>query len=196
VSTRRKRAIPNALLRVRQQAATEAIRRIRKDRRRTTGNVRRMLGYLEKHLFDPGLQVRRLKAAVGIRDNSVALRFHAKVGSSPKVYITDRRIEVARRLLEDTNLKIWQIGELVGFSGLPVFSTRFDAVVGVRPSVYRRRARRNSTRELEMAAAGKLPQADAARLIEHLGSLYPKALALALKREGKNPAQSEEEASR
>jgi len=196
------RRIPKAMIRLREDAAAESIRRIREDRRRVSGEVRRMLAYLEKHLFDPGLQIRTLKAALGIRDNSVALRFHSKVGRSPKAYITDRRIEVARRLLEATNLKIWRIGELVGYSSLPTFSKRFDGVVGIRPSVYRRRARRGtgpprfSDRELEKAAAGKLPAADAAQLIEGLGAMYPAELAAALRTKEENPARSGEEATR
>jgi AraC-like DNA-binding protein len=187
------RVIPPTMIRLRQDAAAESIRRIREDRRRVSGDVRRMLAYLEKHLFDPGLQVRTLKAALGIRDSSVAQRFHSKVGCSPKVYITRRQFEVARRLLKDTDLKIWRIGELMGFPDLATFSKRFNGVVGVRPSDYRRRARRApkpprfSGRELEKVVAGQLPEADVVRLIESLGSMYPEALAWALKRKEEIP---------
>jgi AraC-like DNA-binding protein len=190
------------MLGLRNVAAEEAIRRIWRDRKRTRGMVRRMLAYLEKHLFDPNLQVRTVKAALGIHDNTVALRFHSEVGSSPKVYITNRRMEVARRLLKDTHLPVWRIGELVGFSSLGTFSQRFDGVVGIRPSVYRRRARRGaksphfSDRELEKAVAGKLPAADAAQLIESLGAMYPGVLASALKRKDEDPARSGEEVIR
>jgi AraC-like DNA-binding protein len=177
------------MIRLRQDAAGESIQRIRKDRKRTRGKVRRVLAYVEEHLFDPRLQVRTLRAELGIRDNSIAWRFRSQIGSSPKVYITHRRIEVAQRLLADTDLKVWRIGELVGFSGLPTFSKRFDGVVGVRPTVYRRRARRGpkpprfSYRELEKAVAGQLPEANTARLIESLGAMYPAELAASLKKE-------------
>jgi hypothetical protein len=111
-------------------------------------------------------------------------------------------MEVARRLLKDTHLPVWRIGELVGFSGLPTFSQRFDGVVGMRPSVYRRRARRGaksprfSDRQLEKAVAGQLAAADAVRLIEGLGAMYPAELASVLKRKDENPARSGEEVTR
>jgi len=152
-----------ALLR---SAAEEARRRLAADKERMPSRLKPLIAYIDEHLFDPQLSVAGIKRDCGLRDNSIALRFHAEVGAPPKRYITDLRLGTAARLLRDTRLKVWQIGELVGYSGLPVFSKAFDRWAGRRPTVYRRQFRsRQEAGSTAAEAPPKVPEA-AGRLYE------------------------------
>ena len=74
-----------------------------------------------------------------MRDNTVPIQFHAAVGRPPRAYIEDRRLETAARLLADSELKVWRIGDLVGYGTVQVFSRAFKRWSSLRPSAYRRR---------------------------------------------------------
>ncbi len=163
-------------------AASDALARIRRDRELVVEKLKPLLEYLEGHLFDPRLNVHQLKQACGVRDNSIAIRFHSQVGHSPKAYITDRRMETAVTLLRDTELRIWQIADMVGYSGLAVFSKAFARWAGQRPKAFRRQVREaadkdganvpTSKRELSMALAGTLPVPQACGLLKRLHAIY------------------------
>ncbi|RMH23401.1 MAG: AraC family transcriptional regulator, partial [Acidobacteria bacterium] len=101
-----------------------------------------MLSYIRRHLFDPDLSVGRMKRACGVRDNGISTAFRQAIGRSPRVYIADRRLETAARMLRDTDVEIWRLGEILGYSSLPVFSRAFSRWCGERPSAYRARVRR------------------------------------------------------
>lgn len=124
------------------EAAAAARRTILADRRRVGPKLQPLLAHIEAHLFDPTLSVGRMKRACGIRDNSISSEFHAAIGQPPSTYIAARRMETAARLLRDTDLEVWRLSDLLGFSSLQVFSRAFVRWGGVRPSAYRRKARR------------------------------------------------------
>jgi AraC-like DNA-binding protein len=65
--------------------------------------------------------------------------FRDVYGSTPRDYLSARRIERARELLRTANLTVTEICFLVGFSSLGSFSTRFKREVGLSPSDYRDR---------------------------------------------------------
>lgn len=120
------------------RAAGAALERIAGDRARSPWKVRPLLGYLETNLFDPDLNVDQLKRACGVRDNSIAVAFHAAVGQPPGAYITERRLETAGKLLRESKLPVWQVSDLVGYSSIQVFSRSFSRWAGKSPNSYRR----------------------------------------------------------
>ncbi|MEM6792840.1 MAG: helix-turn-helix domain-containing protein [Acidobacteriota bacterium] len=147
-----------------------------------------MLAFIETHLFDPKLNVNRLKDACGIRDNSVAIHFHAAVGRPPHAYISHCRLETAARLLSDSDLPIWKISEMLGFSSIQVFSRSFCRWAKKRPTIFRRemrkaaegaRGRRQPANRVHTeeywsrAMSGSLEDHEAADLIQKLLQLYP-----------------------
>lgn len=177
-------------------AATESIERIRSDRARAPQRLKPLLAYIENNLFDATLDVNQLKRRCGVRDNSVPIQFHSAVGRPPHGYIEDRRLETACRLLSDTNLKIWQISELLGYSSIQVFSRAFSRWSGQRPTQFRKKARMRQAEEsadgangaihngaekhfffgpdaLRKALAGEMSHDEASALISRLVKLYP-----------------------
>lgn len=133
-------------------AAAKTLGRIRKDREKVEARVRPLLAHIEENLFDYNLNTDTLKRRCGVRDNNLAIRFTTALGKSPYAYIEQRRMETACRLLTDTDLHIWQIGELVGYAGIHSFSRAFERWSGVRPSIYRQEpAVRTATKDRRRA---------------------------------------------
>ena len=170
-------------------AATESLERIRADRARAPQRLKPLLAYIEDNLFDPTLDVNQLKRSCGVRDNSVPIQFHSAVGRPPHGYIEDRRLETACRLLGETNLKIWQISELLGYSSIQVFSRAFSRWSGQRPTLFRKKARHRTLAKrngsvarnqmffgpdsLRKALSGDLNAEEASALIDRLLTIYP-----------------------
>ena len=161
------------------QAAQPAIERIRRDREGTPPRIDTLLAYLEETLFQPTLNVGTWKRACGVRDNTVMVSFHQWIGQTPREYIELLRCETAIRLLCETDLKVWKIAHILGFSSLGVFSKAFLRRVGERPKVYRQnRCQRNEanafdTRTLGNALAGTLPREKANELLLAILNVYP-----------------------
>lgn len=141
--------------------------------------VAAMLNHIHGHLFDPQLKVKTVRAACGAADNSIAITFHLQVGQSPAVFIQESRLAVADRLLTTTNLPIWQISKLLGYSSIQVFSRAFWRYRGKRPSEIRKAFKETSgpaepPRDLlEEALAGRLDESTAKELIRRLQAIYP-----------------------
>lgn len=68
-----------------------------------------------------------------------ARAFRREFGVPPHRYLTHRRIERAKELLQRTDLSVTQVCFDVGFSSLGSFSTMFQRHVGHSPNRYRAR---------------------------------------------------------
>ncbi len=165
-------------------AARETLERIRKDREGSPLRIKRLLAYVEAHLFDPDLRVKTLKQACGIRDNSISIQFNTVLGLPPSAYIEECRLETACRLLRHTELSVSQVAELVGYANLQVFSTAFVRWSGQRPTPYRKQFRlapelwttHNDSLmrgdHLRQALLGELQPVAAQTLIQRLQTIY------------------------
>ncbi|MFC4809960.1 response regulator [Paenibacillus sp. GCM10023250] len=65
--------------------------------------------------------------------------FKSKVGKTFIQYLTEARMAQAVRLLEGTQLGLWDIAELTGFTSASYFSAKFKRMFGLSPSDYRQR---------------------------------------------------------
>lgn len=68
-----------------------------------------------------------------------ARRFHAEIGVSPLKYVERRRIERARRLLEETHAPLSTIARTCGFGSDERLRRAFQRALGVTPTDYRAR---------------------------------------------------------
>lgn len=171
---------PEALL---AKAAQPTLEKLRRHQQRVSPKLQPMLNYLEQHLFDPTLNVVRWRQACGIRDNSAAIQFHQEIGLPPKAFLSQLRLETSARLLMDSDLRLWQIAHLIGYSSLGVFSKAFHRWAGQRPNAYRRQVRSLDSQKksphwsqaefLKRAITGELTADEAQELFTQLLSLYP-----------------------
>jgi AraC-like DNA-binding protein len=101
----------------------------------------RALRHIEANLFSkvslPAL------ARQALASPSTLLRhFHSDMGTSPHAYIKARRLEEARRLIEEGAQAIGDVAMLVGYENFAAFTTAFTKHFGAPPSAFRGRRRR------------------------------------------------------
>ncbi|MGW6912167.1 helix-turn-helix transcriptional regulator [Streptomyces sp. NPDC054940] len=96
------------------------------------------------------LDVEALARGVHMSAGHLSREFRAAYGESPYGYLMTRRIERAMALLRRGDLSVTEVCFEVGCSSLGTFSTRFNELVGMSPSAYRRQTTDATTE----AAAG------------------------------------------
>jgi transcriptional regulator GlxA family with amidase domain len=90
------------------------------------------------------------KLAGASRSNFVRL-FTRALGATPSAWLTTHRLELARRLLAETNLGLAELANQTGYASEFGLSRAFKRRFGVAPSVFRR-ATRAATSALRCAA--------------------------------------------
>jgi AraC-like DNA-binding protein len=95
------------------------------------------------------LSVGALADAVHVSPSHLAHRFRSEIGISVMDYVTKVRIEVARRLLLETDAKLESIADAVGFYDAPHLSRVFVQYTRQRPGEYRRRLPKFPTRSAQ-----------------------------------------------
>nr|WP_269205369.1 helix-turn-helix transcriptional regulator [Motilibacter aurantiacus] len=102
--------------------------------------LRRVRDRIDREYAQP-LDVEALARGANMSSGHLSREFRAAYGESPYAYLMTRRIERAMALLRRDDLSVTEVCFAVGCSSLGTFSTRFTELVGVPPSVYRRKAR-------------------------------------------------------
>ncbi|MGN6711204.1 response regulator [Anaerocolumna jejuensis] len=64
--------------------------------------------------------------------------FKKRTGDTYQNYLTNLRINRAKKLLEETDLKIFEICEMVGYTDTNHFNKVFERIIGIRPSEYKK----------------------------------------------------------
>lgn len=64
--------------------------------------------------------------------------FHRETGDTFGAYLTGKRMKEAIRLLQDQNLKMYEIAQRTGYSSQHYFSSAFKRVLGISPAEYRK----------------------------------------------------------
>ncbi|MEU3606439.1 AraC family transcriptional regulator [Streptomyces sp. NPDC035033] len=84
--------------------------------------------------------VEGLARAVTMSRPAFARQFKELVGSSPLAYLARLRIDRAARMLRDTDERVGDIAQAVGYTSEFAFSRAFSRQHGIAPGRYRRRA--------------------------------------------------------
>lgn len=79
-----------------------------------------------------------LARRAAMSERSFARHFAAATGTTPHRWLTQQRVHLAQRLLEDTDLGVDAIAARCGFGGAALLRHHFRKVVGVSPADYRR----------------------------------------------------------
>ncbi len=70
-------------------------------------------------------------------ERTLTRRFRAEVGLSPKQWLLQARLGLARQLLESTSLTIEQVANRAGYPTANALRFHFDATLGITPTTYR-----------------------------------------------------------
>ncbi|MFG3700416.1 GlxA family transcriptional regulator [Micromonospora sp. NPDC047620] len=95
-----------------------------------------VLEWLMRHLDRP-VTVDELAARAGMAPRTFARRFRAETGTTPHDWLTNQRVLLARRLLEETRLSVEAVADRAGFGDAAALRHHFTRRVGATPQTYR-----------------------------------------------------------
>jgi AraC family transcriptional regulator, transcriptional activator FtrA len=102
------------------------------------------IDWVQQHLDQP-ITVEDLAARAAMSPRTFARRFAATMGSSPYQWLLRRRVELAQRLLEASDLSIDAVAEKSGFYTADNLRKHFSRVVHTSPKAYRLAFKARST---------------------------------------------------
>ncbi|WP_225845384.1 GlxA family transcriptional regulator [Streptomyces sp. HPF1205] len=88
--------------------------------------------------LDQPLTLRQMADRESMSVRTFTRRFREEVGLSPGQWLTRQRVELARHLLESTELGVDQVARQAGFGTGASMRQHLQAALGVSPTVYRR----------------------------------------------------------
>ena len=95
------------------------------------------INYMREHYHEPNFNMGALADYLDIRTVTLAVEFKNAMGINPSDYLTLIRIEQAKKLLKETNLKVHEISLKVGYEDSHVLIRRFKKFVGKTPGQFR-----------------------------------------------------------
>lgn len=112
------------------------IARLRDERSRSSRLVRKAAEYLRNHSAQQ-VSIGQLSADLGVSQSHLTRQFSVERGESPGEYLTRIRIGEAKKLLAETDMRIFEVADEVGYESAEHFSRLFKRMVGVTPRHYR-----------------------------------------------------------
>lgn len=100
--------------------------------------IAQLLDYIEENL-DSDLSLETLAATAHMSTRHLSRRFRQITGATAAQWVKQRRLDAARRLLEETGMPVAQIAQAVGFSSVVTFRQGFVAAFDTTPQSYRHR---------------------------------------------------------
>ncbi|HTK60902.1 MAG TPA: helix-turn-helix domain-containing protein [Pseudonocardia sp.] len=108
-----------------------------------TRPLHRIDGQLGELLDGAVADIRRVRgvadlvAHTRISRRSLERHFRDRLGTTPRAWLTDQRVQAARELLEETRLSMEQIAEQVGFGSSQALRREFQLALRTAPTAYR-----------------------------------------------------------
>ena len=93
--------------------------------------------YIRSHYGDMDLSIKTLSQHTFLTPNYLCLLFKKETGKTLNQYITEVRIEKAKELLRNRQVKLYAVSTSVGFSDANYFAKIFKKLEGINPSEYR-----------------------------------------------------------
>ncbi|MCE3200334.1 response regulator [Paenibacillus sonchi] len=115
-------------------ALCDAAEMVRKDN--TESTIARIKDYINQHLSSD-LSLTALGKATGFNPSYLSRMFKRDEGTGLHDYITDCRINLAKSLLMNTNMKIYEIAQKSGYDNSNYFIRTFKLLTGQTPQEYR-----------------------------------------------------------
>ncbi len=94
--------------------------------------------YIEENLTQR-LTLNQVASSINLSPNYLSSLFKKELGVGFVDYITEKRVERAKELLENTGLRTYEVAQQAGFVDESYFSKTFKRITGKRPSAFRKR---------------------------------------------------------
>src|SRR4029453_12400748 len=100
------------------------------------GAMRRVREYMEAHLGD-SIDLSVLARVAGLSVHHFARQFKQSAGVTPHVYLTQKRVERAQKMLVQSDLPLAEIALAVGFFDQGHLARHFRHMLGTTPREFR-----------------------------------------------------------
>lgn len=100
--------------------------------------IEQAIKYLHEHLNED-VTVNKLADFVHMNSSYLSVLFKKEMGETISDYVKRVRIEKAKELLRNTDMKIYEVAELVGYQTASYFAYQFKKAVGCTPAEFRDR---------------------------------------------------------
>lgn len=100
------------------------------------GTLAPLMAWAIDHLREE-LTLPTLAAKAHLSTRTLSRRFEAETGRGALRWITERRVERARTLLEETGMSVTEVAFATGFGSLASFRRQFGRLTGTTPRAYR-----------------------------------------------------------
>ncbi len=105
----------------------------------TSGNIaKRVYAYMEKN-FDKDLKLENIAKTFNYNSAYLGKLFKKEMGEGFNNILDFIRIENAKKLLLEQDLKVYQVSEKVGFSNIDYFYNKFKKHVGLSPKEFQKK---------------------------------------------------------
>jgi two-component system response regulator YesN len=104
-------------------------------------SVKRAIEFIADH-YHRDIGIDEAAEAAGVSVSHFCYTFKQETGMTFLEYLTRFRIDKACYMLEHTDVKVFQVSQLVGYQDAKYFSQVFRKMTGMKPSEYREQARR------------------------------------------------------
>lgn len=99
--------------------------------------IKRMYYYMEKN-YGQEMKLESFARMFNYNANYLGKLFRREIGDSFNNILDSIRITNAKRLLEETDMKVYQISEQVGYKNVDYFYLKFNKYVGISPREYQK----------------------------------------------------------
>ncbi len=96
-----------------------------------------VLAYLHEHYLDPGFSAKYMAASFDTSVSNLSHFFKKNMGVSISTYVDQIKLEKAKQLLRDSDLKVGEIAELLQYGSSTGFAVMFKKYEGMTPKEYR-----------------------------------------------------------
>ena len=92
---------------------------------------------MEKN-YDKDIKLENIAKTFNYNSAYLGKLFRKEIGENFNNSLDRIRIDNAKRLLQETDLKVYQISERVGYGSIDYFYMKFKKYVGISPKEYRK----------------------------------------------------------
>lgn len=119
----------------------DTIQRLKSESEKTSADevfLAKIKTIVEAHIDDDGFSVQSLSDYMAMDRTGLYRRLQSLTGKSPSIYIKEIRLDVAARLLRESDMSVSDIAEKTGYSSTKYFNKVFKQAFSLSPEEYRK----------------------------------------------------------